>query len=56
MEFRYLCSGCSNLYCEKHLDWKYGHTCSGYQLKIQSNHDKLIQKMPKITTAKLERI
>lgn len=48
MEFRYTCSGCNDVFCNSHLDWKYGHKCPGYERKLAEHHDKLVNGMPKV--------
>jgi hypothetical protein len=48
MEFRYTCSGCNLLFCEKHLDFKFGHKCPGYEKKLEEHRKKLVNAMPKV--------
>ncbi len=56
MEFRYTCSGCDQIFCDKHLDWKFGHKCSGYEKKLKEHNDKLINIMPQIGPKKISSI
>lgn len=48
IEFRYTCSGCQGIFCDKHLEIKFGHQCSGYERKMAEQKEKLIGTMPKV--------
>lgn len=53
MEFRYRCTGCDKLHCDKHLDWRYGHKCPGAAEKFLKSRDNLSCQMPQITKNKV---
>jgi hypothetical protein len=56
LDFRYECSGCQHLFCERHLDWRYGHVCPGAAEKFLKSRQKLSGKMHRVVEDKILKI